>query len=101
MIIYNFFYFSAILFVLKYINNKYRIFNIILFCPLITFCGDIMENIFIRYMINSFPDVSEQICKLSNIFTLIKFIFVYISLIFVCLSLIILFANKVIIKNSK
>lgn len=83
MLIYNNFYFSVLLFLLgKTLLEKYKF---VLTFPLLSFVFDFGENLFIRQMVKSFPDVSQSICCISSLFTILKFICTYSSVCGCCL----------------
>lgn len=86
MLIYNNFYFSLLLFLLnKILLEKYKF---VLIFPLLSFVFDFGENLFIRQMVKSFPDVSQSLCCISSLFTILKFICTYSSVCCCCLLLI-------------
>ncbi|KAA3626272.1 MAG: hypothetical protein DWQ02_20525 [Bacteroidetes bacterium] len=55
--------------------------KVLSFVPLLAGLADIAENACLAYMLRSFPDISEDIIKLSSFFTSMKWIFLTGSLI--------------------
>lgn len=98
LIIYNIFYFSALLYLLRFIKSKKL--KLIILLPLCSFLFDLGENVLIHQMVNSYPDISQKICKTANTFTILKFISVYGSLVFIIL-LVALLIKQCIRANRK
>ena|GEM_PF-5105542 len=84
---YTLFYFCAIAILLKKCCKEKNKLDFLLLLPIFGLIFDWGENLFIRSLINQFPDISQVICQTSSIFTMLKFIFVYSSLLsIVCLK---------------
>lgn len=90
MIIYNTFYFSALMFLLKQVKTKKKLFKMVLLFPLLSFIFDFGENVFIRCMIKSYPNIFSVISQISSIFTILKFMCVYCSVVCICFLVVIM-----------
>ena len=92
MLIYNTFYFSALLFLLGRTGLKKC--NPVLLLPLLGLIFDLGENLLIRQMINNFLTMSQILCNVSSIFTVLKFVCAYGSLGFCGLMVIVLVKQR-------
>lgn len=80
LMIYNTFYFSVLLYLLRFV--KLKILRLVLIFPFCSLLFDLGENLIIRHMIANFPNISQSVCEVASLFTVLKFISVYSSLAF-------------------
>lgn len=78
LLLYNAFYFSALLYLLRFI--KLRLLRLVLLLPFCSLLLDLGENLLIRYIITGFPSISPSVCAAASALTVLKFISVYSSL---------------------
>ena len=92
MFLYNIFFLSALLFLLRKTGLKKC--KPILLLPLLGFIFDLGENLLIRQMINHFHTMSQALCHISSIFTVLKFVCAYGSLGFCGLMVVVLVKQR-------
>jgi len=93
-IIYGVFYILTLSYFIWNFFTKYRLIKLILLIPIVGIICDYCENILINSFIKNVNNVSNNICTLSSILTIIKFIAVYLSLLLVIILMFYIIYNK-------
>jgi hypothetical protein len=97
-IIYGFTYAFVIIFLLN--KNKIKKLNYLILAPLFISSFDILENTGIIIMLIKYPVKLDILCRLTSIFTSLKWIFASITFIIILVNLFYLFIFKLFIKKK-
>jgi|GEM_PF-4219656 hypothetical protein len=79
--------------------NKFLYIFIVILLPFLTYLFDSLENIFIFLIRKTYPYIPQIYVKLSNIFTILKFLFFFFNLILIILIIIKIIYLKLIKKT--